>query len=40
MQFSALSALILCDSHVYKWEKAYLKDLYAWQLLMNFYVFL
>ena len=32
----ALSVFILCNIHVYKWENAYVKDLYAWKILMNF----
>ena len=36
MQKSALSALILCNFHVYKWEKVYIKDLNAWRFLMIF----
>ena len=27
---------MLCDFHVYKWENAYIKDLYALRILMNF----
>ena len=26
MQLIALFALIMCNFHVYKWEKAYIKD--------------
>ena len=36
MQKSALSAFILCNIHVYKRENAYIKDLYAWRISMNF----
>ena len=36
MQKSVLSAFILCNFHVYKWEKAYIKDLNALRFLMNF----
>ena len=32
----ALFAYILCNFHVYKWENAYIKDLYALTILMNF----
>ena len=38
MQLRALSALILCNFHVYKWENAYSKYLNAWKILMNFYL--
>ena len=31
-----LSAFILCNFHVSKWDKAYIKDLNAWRFLMNF----
>ena len=37
MQKSTLSVFILCNFHVYKWEKAYIKDLNAWRFLMNFW---
>ena len=40
MRLRALSALILCNFHVYKWENAYSKDLNAWKILMNFYLFI
>ena len=40
MQKSALSAFILCNFHVYKWEKAYMKDLNTWRFLMNFFMYL
>ena len=36
----SLNALIWCHFHVYKWENAYSKDLYAWRILMNFYLFI
>ena len=36
IQLRALFAFILCDFHVYKWENAYVKDLYALRILMNF----
>ena len=36
MQQSALSALILCNFHVYKWENAYSKDLNAWGIFIIF----
>ena len=36
MQYSALSAFILCNFHVSKWDKAYIKNLNAWRFLMNF----
>ena len=32
--------IILCNFHVYKWENAYSKDLNAWKILMNFYLFI
>ena len=31
---------MLCNVHVYKWENAYSKDLNAWKILMNFYIFI
>ena len=41
LRFALLySALILCNFHVYKWENAYSKDLNAWTILMNFYLFI
>ena len=40
MRLRALSALILCNFHVYMWENAYSKDLNAWKILMNFYLFI
>ena len=40
MRLRALSALILCNFHVYQWENAYSKDLIAWKILMNFYLFI
>ena len=40
MRLRALSALILCNFYVYKWENAYSKDLNAWKILMNFYLFI
>ena len=40
MRFRALSALILCNVHVYKWENAYSKDLNAWGVLIKFYIFI
>ena len=36
MWLIALSAFILCNIHVYKWEKAYIEDLNALRILMNF----
>ena len=36
MRKRVLSAFILCNFHVYKWENAYSKDLNAWNFLMNF----
>ena len=30
----------MCNFHVYKWENAYSKDLNAWKILMNFYLFI
>ena len=36
MQSSALSVFILCNFHVSKVEKAYIKDLNACKFLMNF----
>ena len=36
MQLIALFALIMCNFHVYKWEKGYIKELNAWRFLMNF----
>ena len=36
MQESALSAFILYNFNVSKWEKAYIKDLNAWRFIMNF----
>ena len=36
IRLSALFAFILCQVYVYKWENAYLKDLYALRILMNF----
>ena len=40
MWLSFLSALIMCNFHVYKLENAYLKDLNSWKVfLMYFYVF-
>ena len=36
MQYRALSAFILCNFHVFKMEDAYIKDLNAWRILMNF----
>ena len=39
MRKRALPALILWNFHVYKWENAYSKDLNAWKILMNFYLF-
>ena len=36
MQLSALSVFILCNFHVFKWENAYIKDLYALTILMDF----
>ena len=35
-----LSAIILCNFDVNKWENAYSKDLNAWGILMNFYLFI
>ena len=32
--------LHLCYFHVYKWEKAYIKDLCAWRIWMNFFMYL
>ena len=32
--------MILCNFHVYKGENAYSKDLNAWKILMNFYLFI
>ena len=40
MPLIALSAFILCSFHVYKWEKAYIKDFNAWQFLMIFFIYL
>ena len=40
MRKRALSALIMCNLHVCKWENAYSKDLNAWRILMNFYLFI
>ena len=37
MRLIALSAFILCNFHVYKWEKAYIKDFNAWRFLMIFF---
>ena len=31
---------MLCNFHVYKCENAYSKDLNAWKILMNFYIFI
>ena len=28
--------IYFCNFHVYKWENAYIKDLYALRILMNF----
>ena len=39
MRLRALSALILCNFHVYKWENAYSIDLNAWKILMNFFIY-
>ena len=36
IRLRALFAFILCNFHVYKWENAYIKDLYALRILMNF----
>ena len=36
MQLRALSAFILCNFHVVMRENAYIKDLNAWRILMNF----
>ena len=30
----------LCNVHVYKWENAYIRDLNAWEILKNFYLFI
>ena len=40
MRLRVLSALILCNIHVYKWENAYSKNLNAWGILMNFNLFI
>ena len=40
MQLSVLAAFILCNFHVYKWDKAHIKDLNALGFLMNFYLFI
>ena len=40
MRLIALSAFILCNFHVYKWEKAYIKDFNAWRFLMIFFIYL
>ena len=40
MQFSALSAFILCNFHAYKWENAYIKDLYVLTILNGFFMYL
>ena len=41
MQKSTFSALILCNFHVYKWEKAYIKDLKCLKIFNEFfYVFI
>ena len=37
IRLRALFAFILCNFHVYKLENAYIKDLYASRVLMNFY---
>ena len=39
MQLGALSAYNLGNFLVYKWENAYIKDLNAWRILMNFLCF-
>ena len=36
IRLSALSALIMCNFHVYNWENANIKDLNAWRILMKF----
>ena len=40
MRQRALSAFILCNFNVYKWENAYSKYLNALKILMNFYLFI
>ena len=40
MQLSALSAYILCNIHVYMRENAYIKDLYAWRILIFLCIYL
>ena len=40
MWYRALSALILCNFHVCKWENAYSKNLNTGRILMNFYLFI
>ena len=36
----SFTALIWCNFNIYKWENAYSKDLNAWRILMNFYLFI
>ena len=36
IRLCAFSAFILFICHFYKWKNAYIKDLYAWRILMNF----
>ena len=38
--FICIFFVILCNFHVYKWENAYSKDLNAWKILMNIYLFI
>ena len=43
IDFYAVKSFIcinLCNFHVYKWENANSKDLNAWKILMNFYLFI
>ena len=40
MWYRALSAVILCNFHVCKWENAYSNDLNTGRILMNFYLFI
>ena len=36
MQYSVKSTFILCNFHGSKWKNAYIKDLNALRILMNF----
>ena len=40
MQYIALFAFITCNFHVYKWKKAYIKDLNAIKNFHEFFMYL